>query len=175
MKPIPATLLAGAAMAAAILTGCGRSSDAATATSTASAATATVVAAKPTTGRAIAITANDTMKFDTTEIHAKPGEALAVTLTNTGTVPKFSMGHNWVLLTPDADLVGFAADGAMAAVTNYIPDSFKDKVLASTKLLGPKESDTALFYAPKAPGKYPFICAFPGHMQVGMKGFLIVE
>jgi azurin len=175
MKPIPATLLACATMAAAILTGCGRSSDAATAASAAPAAPATVVADKPTTGRAIAITANDTMKFDMTEIHAKPGEALAITLTNTGTIPKFSMGHNWVLLMPDTDLAGFVADGAMAAVTNYIPDSFKDKVLANTKLLGPKESDTALFYAPKAPGKYPFVCAFPGHMQVGMKGFLIVE
>lgn len=167
-------------MAAAVLTGCGRSSDpasaaSATAASAAPAATAAAVADKPATGRAVAITANDTMKFDTTEIHAKAGEALAVTLTNTGTIPKFSMGHNWVLLTPDADLAAFAADGAMAAATNYIPDSFKDKVLANTKLLGPKESDTALFYAPKTPGKYPFICAFPGHMQVGMKGYLIVE
>lgn len=176
MKPIHATLLVGAALAAALFTGCGRSSDATPTASAAAATTAPTPATdKPATGRAIAITANDTMKFDTTEIHAKAGEALAVTLTNTGTIPKFSMGHNWVLLQSDADLAAFTADGAMAAATNYIPDSFKDKVIANTKLLGPKESDAVLFYAPKTPGKYPFLCAFPGHMQVGMKGYLIVE
>ncbi|HVU33361.1 MAG TPA: plastocyanin/azurin family copper-binding protein [Opitutaceae bacterium] len=175
MKPAFSVLFLTATLAA-ILTGCGRSNDSAAA---APAAAATVAASatvdRPTTGRAIAITANDTMKFDITEIHARPGEALAVTLTNTGTTPKFSMGHNWVLVRPDTDLNAFAADAAMAAGTDYIPDSFKDKVIAHTKLLGPKESDTALFYAPKTPGKYPFFCAFPGHMQVGMKGYLIVE
>ena len=49
-------------------------------------------------GRAIEITGNDTMKFSVTEITAKPGEKLSVTLVNIGTTPKFSMGHNWVLL-----------------------------------------------------------------------------
>jgi azurin len=179
MKSTSATLLAAAAMAAAVFTGCGRGTDAAAsgpAAPAASAPAATAAApAQPANGRAIAITANDTMKFDLTEIHAKPGEALAVTLTNTGTIPKFSMGHNWVLLQPGTDLTAFAGDAAMAAATNYIPDSFKAQVIANTKLLGPKESDTARFYAPTKPGRYPFICAFPGHMQVGMKGDLIVE
>ena len=115
------------------------------------------------------------MKFNITEIHAKPGEALAVTLTNEGTVPKFSMGHNWVLLAAGTDLNAFAGEAATAAATEYVPASFKDRVLAATKLLGPKESSTALFYAPTKPGRYPFLCAFPGHMQVGMKGELIVE
>jgi len=115
------------------------------------------------------------MKFNLVEIRAKPGEALAVTLTNEGTVPKFSMGHNWVLVAAGVDLNAFAGDAAMAAATEYVPTSFKDQVLASTKLLGPKESDTALFYAPKQPGHYVFFCSFPGHMQVGMKGELIVE
>lgn len=179
MKTTVTTLILSTALAASLLTGCGRS-DASAPTATAASATAAAPAsatesAKPATGRAIAITANDTMKFNTTEIYAKPGEALAVTLTNEGTIPKFSMGHNWVLVQPDTDLNTFVQDGAMAAATNYIPDSFKEKVLANTKLLGPKESDTALFYAPKTPGRYPFICAFPGHMQVGMKGYLIVE
>lgn len=177
MKPISCTLIVGATLAVAVLTGCGRSDDTSSTGATppiAPQATANAVE-RPTTGRAIAITANDTMKFSTTEIAAKPGEALAVTLTNTGTTPKFSMGHNWVLLKPDTDLNAFSAAAATAAATNYIPDEFKDKVLANTKLLGPKESDTALFYAPKAPGKYPFICAFPGHMQVGMKGYLIIQ
>lgn len=163
------------ALAALALAGCSRSEKTADATPAAAQAGAAPAAAKPATGRAIAITANDTMKFNVVEIRAKAGEALAVTLVNEGTVPKFSMGHNWVLLAADADLNAFANDAAMAAATEYIPASFKAKVIAGTKLLGPKESDTVLFYAPKAPGSYPFICAFPGHMQVGMKGVLIVE
>ncbi|HEU5078425.1 MAG TPA: plastocyanin/azurin family copper-binding protein [Opitutaceae bacterium] len=160
-----------------LLAGCGKTDNAANtaATPPPAAAKAPVAADKPATGRAIAITANDTMKFNVTELHAKAGEALAVTLTNEGSVPKFSMGHNWVLVAEDTDLNAFAADSATAATTEYIPASFNDKVIAATKLLGPKESDTVLFYAPKKPGHYPFLCAFPGHMQVGMKGELIVE
>lgn len=174
MKTNPSLLLGVALIAGLTLAGCGKSDNPAGAASTAPAAIANAPA-QPADGRAVEITANDTMKFNVTELHAKPGEALAVTLTNQGTVPKFSMGHNWVLLAEGTDLNAFAADAATAATTEYIPASFKDRVLASTKLLGPKESDTARFYAPKKPGRYPFLCAFPGHMQVGMKGELIVE
>lgn len=178
MKTKLYTNFSAALMALFALSGCGKSdavADATPSTAPASAASTAPAAGKPTTGRVIAITANDTMKFNVVEIRAKAGEALAVTLVNEGTVPKFSMGHNWVLLALDADLNAFANDSAMAAATEYVPVSFKAKVLAATKLLGPKESDTTLFYAPKTLGSYPFICAFPGHMQVGMKGVLIVE
>lgn len=174
MKIKSSLLLSGVVVLALGLTGCGPS-DKAEDTAAAAPAAKTADANKPATGRAIAITAHDTMKFNMTEIHATPGEALAVTLTNEGTLPKFSMGHNWVLLAAGTDLNAFAAEATGAAATDYIPASFKDKVLAATKLLGPKESDTALFYAPKTPGRYPFLCAFPGHMQVGMHGVLIVE
>lgn len=164
-----------ALLALLMMAGCGQSEKTAEPASAASAPATAPAAAKPAAGRAIAITANDTMKFNVTEIHAKPGEALAVTLTNTGTVPKFSMGHNWVLLAADVDLTAFAGEASSAPTTEYVPASYKARVLASTKLLGPKESDTALFYAPQKPGRYPFLCSFPGHFQVGMKGELIVE
>ena len=126
-------------------------------------------------GRLITITANDTMKFSLTELHAKRGEPLTITLKNVGTMPKTAMGHNWILLMPDVDLNTFVAEAVQAAKTDYVPVSFKHSVLASTKLLGPRESDTVRFVAPSKPGRYPFLCAFPGHMQVGMKGVLIVE
>lgn len=167
-----------AAIAILALVGCGKrsaTSDPATGGQGSVPAAQTPAVAKPTTGRAIEITANDTMKFNVTEIHAKPGEALAVTLVNQGTMPKFSMGHNWVLLVSDVDLIAFAGDAAMAAKSDYVPASYKDRVIAATKLLGPKESDIVLFYAPAKPGRYPFLCSFPGHFQVGMKGELIVE
>ncbi|HEY0947800.1 MAG TPA: azurin [Opitutaceae bacterium] len=128
-----------------------------------------------TAGRIIEITGNDTMKFSLTEIRAKPGETLTVALTNIGTMPKFSMGHNWVLLKSAAVVNAFVADAPQAATTDYLPPSHKDDMLAHTKLLGPKEKDSVTFQAPKETGRYPYLCSFPGHYQVGMKGELIVE
>lgn len=129
----------------------------------------------PASGRMIEITGNDTMKFSVTEIRAKPGEALTVQLSNIGTMPKFSMGHNWVLLAKSANVDTFVGEAAQAATTDYVPQNRKAEIIASTKLLGPKEKDSVTFNAPKEPGQYVFLCSFPGHYQVGMKGVLIVE
>ena len=111
-----------------------------------------------------------------TEIKARPGEKLSVTLVNIGTTPKFSMGHNWLLLAQGVDIQPFLVKSAEAVTTDYVPlAEYPDKVLAHTKLLGPKERDTATFTAPTTPGRYEFLCSFPGHYQVGMRGVLIVE
>ena len=64
----------------------------------------------------------------------------------------------------------------MAAVqagekAEYVPKS--DAILFYTKMAGPGEKTTVEFTAP-APGKYPFICTFPGHFAL-MKGIMIVE
>lgn len=161
------------ALAALLLSGCGKSENpAATAAAPAASPAANAPAQK---ARAIEITANDSMKFDVLEIRAKPGEALSVTLTNMGTMPKFSMGHNWVLLAAGVKVEVFANDASTAAKTDFVPAAYKDRILAATKLLGPKQSDTVVFNAPAQPGRYPFLCSFPGHLQVGMKGELIVE
>lgn len=134
-------------------------------------------AAAPVThdGRAVEVTGDDTIKFNVTELRAKPGERLSVTFANVGSMPKFSMGHNWILLTLDVEVEKFLVAAAEAPTTDYVPASMKDKILAATKLLGPGERDTVTFTAPTAPGRYEFICSFPGHYQVGMRGVLIVE
>lgn len=126
-------------------------------------------------GRAIEVTGDDTIKFNITELRAKPGERLSVTFANVGSMPKFSMGHNWILLTLDVEIEKFLVAAAEAPTTDYVPAAMKDEILASTKLLGPGERDTVTFTAPTAPGRYEFICSFPGHYQVGMRGVLIVE
>jgi len=126
-------------------------------------------------GRPIEIVGNDTMKFSVTEISAKPGEKLSITLVNLGTTPKFSMGHNWVLVLPMPDVQPFLTAAAEAVTTEYVPQGTqKDRILAATKLLGPNERDTVTFTAPTAPGRYDFFCTYPGHYQVGMRGVLIV-
>jgi azurin len=145
----------------------------------ATAAAAPAAAAKPAAtahdGRAVEITANDTMKFSVTEIAAKPGEKLSVTLVNEGTTPKFSMGHNWVLLAAGVDAPKFLIAAAEAVTTEYVPAAAAKDVVVATKLLGPKERDTVTFTAPTTPGRYEFVCSFPGHYQVGMRGVLIVQ
>ncbi len=126
-------------------------------------------------GRRIEITGDDTIKFNITEIRAKPGERLSVTLINKGQTPKFSMGHNWVLLAAGVDAQAFVITAAESPTTDYVPVARKGDMLAATKLLGPAEQDTVTFNAPTAPGRYVFLCSFPGHFQVGMQGVLIVE
>jgi azurin len=46
--------------------------------------------------------------------------------------------------------------------------------VAHTRLLDPGKSTTIYFTAPKEPGRYPYLCSFPGHAQL-MRGVLIVE
>lgn len=48
--------------------------------------------------KAVEVQADDTMKFDVTAFDATPGQKISITLKNTGTTPKLSMGHNLVVL-----------------------------------------------------------------------------
>jgi azurin len=121
------------------------------------------------------ITANDSMKFSTTRLEAKPGQDLKVVFTNIGSMPKASMGHNWVLLKKDVDAKAFSDAAVAAAATEYLPADKMNQVIAHTKLLGPKQSEEISFKAPTEPGEYPFVCTFPAHFASGMKGVLVVK
>jgi azurin len=117
----------------------------------------------------VEITANDQLKFSTVEINVKAGEKVTLTLKNIGTMPKESMGHNWVLLKEGTDLEAF--EKAAISVPDHIPAN-DPNVIAHTKLLGPGESDTIEFTVPA--GSYTFICSFPGHYQ-SMMGILTAQ
>lgn len=157
-----------------VFAGCRKNDEAPTNTPS---ATAAAVAAAPSSsaGLVVEITANDSMKFNLSRIEANAGQEVKVTLTNTGAVPKAAMGHNFVLLKKGTDVKAFADAAIAAAATDYIPASLNDKIIAHTKLLGPKQSDTITFTAPSEPGEYTFICSFPAHYLTGMKGVLIVK
>jgi len=130
--------------------------------------------AAPAAPREIAVTASDSMVFNVKEIAATPGEKLRLTLSNIGKLPKASMGHNWVLLTPmSADAFNKLAMASAKNGPEFLPKN-RATVIAHTKLLGGGETDTIEFTAPTAPGKYPFFCSFPGHSGM-MKGNLIVK
>ncbi|HWA84694.1 MAG TPA: azurin [Opitutus sp.] len=156
-------------MAALVAFACGKKQDNSTG---AAAPSATAASAGP---RTVEITANDQMKFSVTHIDAKAGEQLTVVLTNTGTQPVEVMGHNWTLLKKGSDVAAFDLAASKEKQSDYFPESLAGEVIAHTKLLGPRKSDQVTFTVPSEPGDYPFLCTFPAHYQVGMKGELTVK
>lgn len=123
----------------------------------------------------VKITGNDQMKFNVESIDALAGQPMKVTFENVGTMPKASMGHNWVLLKKDVDAAQFAEAGFASAGNDYIRPEDESKVIIKTPIIGPGESNTVTFNAPAEPGEYAYVCTFPGHFAVGMKGVLVVK
>lgn len=125
----------------------------------------------------ITIQADDKMRFDVTAFDAKPGQKIAVTIKNVGTTPKFSMGHNFVLLDHSintGNVQRFLDAASVQAAHDYVPPDAKE-VIAHSKLLGPGESEIVTFNAPFVPGEYLYLCSFPGHYSQGTKGFMTVK
>ncbi len=125
--------------------------------------------------KTVVIVSNDNLKFNVTKIEAKPGEKIHVQLRNEGTLPKASMGHNWILLDSDAEAVPYAMAAIPARDTAFQPKALASHVLACIPLLGPKEVGDVTFEAPTKPGKYPYICSCSGHSLTGMRVELIVK
>jgi azurin len=117
------------------------------------------------------------LRFDVTAFEARPGEKIVVTLKNVGTMPKISMGHNFVIMNRninEENVQRFLDAASIDATNDFVPPKAKD-VLAHTRLLGPGESDTVTFQAPLAAGDYLYLCSFPGHYSQGTKGFMTVK
>jgi azurin len=118
-------------------------------------------------------TVNERMQYSVTEFKVKAGAPVKLVMENPDATP-----HNLMIVVPGSeDEIGMAANemaklpGAFEK-SDFIPKS--DKILFATKMLKQNESETLRFMAPKQPGKYPYICSFPGHYLV-MKGVMIVE
>ena len=77
-----------------------------------------------------------------------------------GSVEKVGMAGNEMAKSPDG------------VKKHFIPDD--KSILHHTKLLGPDSVETLRFIAPKKPGKYPYVCTFPGHWVL-MQGVMTVE
>lgn len=121
----------------------------------------------------ITIESNDQMKYNLSEIRAKAGNTVVLTLVNVGTMPKDKMGHNWTLLNAGVDSEEYALEAANAADNNYQVKGRESDVLAHTAILGPGETETLTFTAPEA-GTYKYVCTFPAHYGT-MNGVMIVE
>jgi azurin len=126
----------------------------------------------------VTIQADDKMRYDVNAFDASPGQKISVTIKNVGTTPKFSMGHNFVLLDRTINTgnvqSSFLDKASTEASHDYVPPGTKE-VLAHSKLLGPGESDTVTFNAPYISGDYLYLCSFPGHYSQGTKGLMTVK
>ena len=120
----------------------------------------------------IVITSDDYMKFNTTKITVKSGKLVKLTLKHIGKLDVQVMGHNFVLLKDNVDILEFANKAAMASKNQYIPVE-SDEVIVYTDMIGGGQETTIEFLPPEV-GVYNFICSFPGHYAM-MKGKFIVE
>jgi azurin len=130
-------------------------------------------AAEPTTS--IEISGNDSMKFNIKAFTVKPGEVVNVSFSNVGSLPKSVMGHNWILLKAGTDAAAYASAAANAKDEGYEPKALAGEVIASIGLLGARQNGEVTFTAPTVPGDYTYLCSFPGHFQVGMRGVMTVK
>ena len=122
--------------------------------------------------RKITIKTGKNLSYETRTLKVRPGEPIQFTLVNPDVVP-----HNWALVKPDAlqrvgELSNRLVSDPEAFARHYIPQT--SDVLFYTDVVPPQENFTIHFRAPKVPGRYPYLCTFPGHWMV-MNGELIVE
>lgn len=169
----------GFALAAVFaLCGCGREAGRPGPEGSGAAVSAPAAPGTPEAPREIRVEVGDHMKFSVTRIEAAAGETLRLVLINKGSAPKEAMGHNWVLLRPGADANAYAQAAVGARATDYLPADRAAYVIAHTKLLGGGARDAVVFTVPAdaAPGtEMVYLCTFPAHLQLGMRGVLAVR
>ena len=110
--------------------------------------------------------------FSETKLLAKAGQWTGINFTNADNMP-----HNLVIIAPGTyETVGKATDLMItepgAAARNYVPE--EAKIIAQTPMILPRASFELVFKSPAKPGRYPFLCTFPGHWRL-MKGELVIE
>jgi putative heme-binding domain-containing protein len=118
-------------------------------------------------------TVTDQMLFDKDRIAAQAGKPVEVVFENTDIMP-----HNFVVTQPGSlEAIGLLGESSStqpgAMERNYVPQS--DKILVSSRLLAPRESQKISFTAPSEPGVYPYVCTYPGHWRRMYGAFYVVE
>ncbi len=117
-------------------------------------------------------TVSQKMAYDKKILYATTGQTVEIVLTN-----KDQMPHNLVVIQAGSlETFGKMVDSFLqtpdAAKSGYVPDS--RYVLGTTKMLDPGEVGSVVFEVPEKPGRYPFLCTFPGHWRM-MQGVIIVN
>jgi plastocyanin len=122
----------------------------------------------------IELNVGDNMRFTPSVIQAHPGQRVRIVLTGVGKLP--AVAHNVVLLRKGTAPKAFLDKASRATEeTGSIPPAMKDQAIVASALVKPGESAEVTFEAPAEPGEYTYVCSFPGHFGLGMKGQLIVK
>lgn len=111
------------------------------------------------------------LSFIPRRLDVRAGDLVELTFSNPDTVP-----HNWALLRPGTlGRVGAAVNALVtdpeAAARQYVPET--EDVIAWTDITPPAGKTAIWFRVPEEPGRYPFLCSFPGHWMA-MQGELVV-
>jgi putative heme-binding domain-containing protein len=122
--------------------------------------------------RMVRIESRDNLQFSTRTLEATAGETIKLTFGNPDVVP-----HNWALVRPGSlqkigDLTNRLVNDPDAFLRHYVPES--QDVICYTDVVEPKGEVAIYFRVPTAPGRYPYLCTFPGHWMV-MNGEFIVN
>jgi putative heme-binding domain-containing protein len=122
--------------------------------------------------REVHISAGKNLSYTVASFKVRAGEPIKLTFSNPDVVP-----HNWTLARPGTlakvgDLVNKIIAEPDAAARHYIPRG--DDILVYTDIVEPGRDSIVFFQAPSRPGRYPYLCTFPGHWMV-MNGVMIVE
>ncbi len=156
--------LAGLAMSALILAGCGGAAAPAPTAKPAEPAKPAVVLDLGTKG--------DELAFDKTALSAAAGSRITIRFNNMAGAGS-GMLHNVVVLKAGASADGVATDGIAAGDAAGYLKAGDTRVLAASKMIKGGEKTEFSFDAP-APGDYVVICTFPGH-YVLMRATLTVK
>lgn len=111
----------------------------------------------------------NTMDFDKKTLEVPTGAEVHLVFKNNTNMQGFL--HNWALVKPGTE-AKVAANGLKAGVDGNYVDPYDQDMMFFTPLAQPGKTTEVTFTAP-APGKYPYICTFPGHYMM-MKGVLTV-
>ncbi|MFO1450135.1 MAG: plastocyanin/azurin family copper-binding protein [Opitutaceae bacterium] len=114
-------------------------------------------------------TVREEMRFDVREFHVPVGERVRLTFKNDDGLP-----HNLLICLPrEVCAPGATEDNGLEVAQaawalggegperQWIPQH--PRVFASTNMLEQGRQQTLEFDAPTRPGRYPFLCTFPGH------------
>lgn len=104
------------------------------------------------------------MSYDREFIAVQAGKTVEIIFDNFDLMP-----HNLVIGKPGSlEELGMQAEAtatdADAPKRNYVPKS--NKILLSSRLIQPNETQRLSFKTPKEPGVYPIVCTYPGHWRI---------
>ena len=111
----------------------------------------------------VTVQADDKMRYDLTAFDVKPGQKVVVTFKNIGTTPKFSMGHNFVMLdrtVNTGNVQTFLDKASTEAAHDYIPPDAKE-VLAHEQAARAGRNGSCHLQRALCSGRTLYLCSFP--------------